>query len=336
MEGIVTLEDVLEEIVGEIEDEFDLPDTSIERIDEKHIRIDGTYTIDDFNEEFGTELEQEDFHTMAGLVFGELGRAPEVGRQGAGRRALPQGGRGRGLADPEARGRVRRGREPPPTSPKPPRLARMSAPGGSAFRHRDFALFFVAQVTEALALTMATVAIGWQVYSVRENPLDLALVALAEFLPLPLLALPAGHLADRLPRRTLAVDGRARHVVVLGGLLAVTRGRARDGLAVLRARVRPGRRQRDRRACGPRAHALARAAGDPRERARAALDRLPGSAVVAGPAIGGILFAIEDELVYIVGIGLSLVALGVSRFAAGGCPRPASVAGSARCSRAFA
>ncbi len=79
MDGIVTLEDVLEEIVGDIEDEFDLPDTSIERIDDTHIRIDGTYTIDDFNEEFGTQLGQEDFHTMAGLVFGELGRAPEVG-----------------------------------------------------------------------------------------------------------------------------------------------------------------------------------------------------------------------------------------------------------------
>jgi putative hemolysin len=79
MEGIVTLEDLLEEIVGDIEDEFDLPDTSIERIDETHIRIDGTYTIDDFNEEFGTGLEQADFNTMAGLVFGELGRAPEVG-----------------------------------------------------------------------------------------------------------------------------------------------------------------------------------------------------------------------------------------------------------------
>ncbi len=79
MEGIVTLEDLLEEIVGDIEDEFDLPDTSIERIDETHIRIEGTYTIDDFNEEFGTELEQEDYNTMAGLVFGELGRAPEVG-----------------------------------------------------------------------------------------------------------------------------------------------------------------------------------------------------------------------------------------------------------------
>ncbi len=79
MEGIATLEDLLEEIVGEIEDEFDLPDTSVERVDDKRIRIEGTYTIDDFNEEFETELEQEDFNTMAGLVFGELGRAPEVG-----------------------------------------------------------------------------------------------------------------------------------------------------------------------------------------------------------------------------------------------------------------
>jgi putative hemolysin len=79
MEGIVTLEDLLEEIVGEIEDEFDLPDTSVERIDEKRIRIDGTYTIDDFNEQFGSELEVGDYHTMAGIVFGELGRQPEVG-----------------------------------------------------------------------------------------------------------------------------------------------------------------------------------------------------------------------------------------------------------------
>jgi putative hemolysin len=79
MQGIVTLEDLLEEIVGEIEDEFDLPDESVERIDDTHIRIDGTFPIDDFNEQFGTELEVEDYHTMAGTVFGALGRAPEVG-----------------------------------------------------------------------------------------------------------------------------------------------------------------------------------------------------------------------------------------------------------------
>jgi putative hemolysin len=78
-QGIVTLEDLLEEIVGEIEDEFDLPDTRVEHVDEHRIRIDGTFSIDDFNEEFGTALEREDFNTMAGLVFGELGRQPQVG-----------------------------------------------------------------------------------------------------------------------------------------------------------------------------------------------------------------------------------------------------------------
>jgi len=79
MEGIVTLEDLLEEIVGEIEDEFDLPDESVEQVDEDTIRIDGTFPIDDFNERFRTELPVEDYHTVAGFVFGQLGRAPEVG-----------------------------------------------------------------------------------------------------------------------------------------------------------------------------------------------------------------------------------------------------------------
>jgi len=79
VDGIVTLEDLIEEIVGEIEDEFDLPDTSVERVDETHVRVDGSYTIDDFNEAFGAHLDQDDYHTLAGLVFGALGRAAEVG-----------------------------------------------------------------------------------------------------------------------------------------------------------------------------------------------------------------------------------------------------------------
>jgi putative hemolysin len=79
MEGIVTLEDLLEEIVGEIEDEFDLPDETVERIDEDTIRIDGTFPIDDFNERFGCGLPQDDYHTIAGFVFGQLGRAAEPG-----------------------------------------------------------------------------------------------------------------------------------------------------------------------------------------------------------------------------------------------------------------
>ena len=77
--GIVTLEDLLEEIVGDIEDEFDLPDESVEQLDERRIRISGSFTIEDFNEQFGTSLDDEDFHTVAGYVFGHLGRAAAAG-----------------------------------------------------------------------------------------------------------------------------------------------------------------------------------------------------------------------------------------------------------------
>jgi putative hemolysin len=78
-EGIVTLEDLLEEIVGEIEDEYDLPDESVERVDETTVRIGGTFPIDDFNEQFGQQLPQEDYHTVAGFVFGALGRVARRG-----------------------------------------------------------------------------------------------------------------------------------------------------------------------------------------------------------------------------------------------------------------
>ena len=79
MEGIVTLEDLLEEIVGEIEDEFDLPDETVEQVDEDTIRIDGTFTIDDFNEQFEIDLPDDDYHTVGGFVFGALGRPAEPG-----------------------------------------------------------------------------------------------------------------------------------------------------------------------------------------------------------------------------------------------------------------
>jgi len=77
--GICTLEDLIEEIVGEIEDEFDVPEQTIVQVDDDTWRLDGRFPIDEFNERFGTDLPEEDFHTVAGFVFGQLGRAPEPG-----------------------------------------------------------------------------------------------------------------------------------------------------------------------------------------------------------------------------------------------------------------
>ncbi len=178
----------------------------------------------------------------------------------------------------------------------------------SPLSHRDFALYFAAQITESFALTMATVAIGWQVYSVRESPLDLALVALAEFLPLPLLALPAGHLADRLPRRQLWASMIALDTVVLCGLLAVTLSGAGEVWPFFVLAFIQGIGS----AIGAPASRALMPSLVPQEILVAALaQRSIGFqlTVVAGPAVGGLLFAIEDALVYMVGIGLSLIAL---------------------------
>lgn len=79
--GLVTLEDILEEIVGEIEDEHDLAEEEpIQQIDDWVTEVDGRVHIDDLNERFNYDLpEKEDFDTIGGFVFSELGHVPEVG-----------------------------------------------------------------------------------------------------------------------------------------------------------------------------------------------------------------------------------------------------------------
>ena len=72
------------------------------------------------------------------------------------------------------------------------------------------------------AMQMASVAIGWQVYEIHHRAFDLGLIGLAEFLPVPLLALPAGHIADRLPRVKLVMIWGIADAVVMALLLLVT------------------------------------------------------------------------------------------------------------------
>lgn len=75
--GIVTIEDLIEEVFGEIEDEYDDYEKEIEVIKEDEFVVDGSARLDDISELIGVNMESEEFDSVGGLVIGELGRFPE-------------------------------------------------------------------------------------------------------------------------------------------------------------------------------------------------------------------------------------------------------------------
>ena len=77
--GLVTLEDILEEIVGEIEDEYDLENHAIKKIDDTHYSVKGSLPIHELNEELDLELPEDQFETVGGVIYDIVGSLPEQG-----------------------------------------------------------------------------------------------------------------------------------------------------------------------------------------------------------------------------------------------------------------
>ncbi len=164
-------------------------------------------------------------------------------------------------------------------------------------------LLWSALLSNGLASQMLAVAIGWQVYAIHRNPLDLGLVGLMEFLPLPVLALPAGQIADRLPRRAVTAAAFALNIAIAVLLVFVTLAGARTLWPFLVIAAITG---------------IANVVGNPALRALTPelvpYDLLPGAlalrgvagqiGVIAGPALGGIIFAVEPVAVYATAAGL--------------------------------
>jgi MFS family permease len=166
-----------------------------------------------------------------------------------------------------------------------------------ALRRRDYALLWVAMLVEGLGAQMAAVAVGWQVFEIRHSPLDLGLIGLAEFAPLPLLALPAGHLADRFPRRLLFAGATLVTILVALLLLVVSLNGATELWPFLVLAVAVG--------C---ANAIAVPPGRALPATVVPFDLIANAmalrsiafqtAMIVGPAIGGLLFLVSPEAVY--------------------------------------
>ena len=81
--GIVTMEDLLEEIVGEIDDEYDIDDPELQKIDDNTYSVKASISIKDFNYETGTKIDEEadEYDTMGGFIIYQLGYIPEDGEK---------------------------------------------------------------------------------------------------------------------------------------------------------------------------------------------------------------------------------------------------------------
>ena len=79
--GLVTIEDLLEEIVGEITDEYDEDEIEVETLDDGSVRVSSRYPIDDLDELFGFDVEEEDVDCVGGLMAKHLGLVPIPGSQ---------------------------------------------------------------------------------------------------------------------------------------------------------------------------------------------------------------------------------------------------------------
>lgn len=170
-------------------------------------------------------------------------------------------------------------------------------PATSLIGHRPFVFYWLSRVSATVALQMQAVAIGWQMYDMTRNPLDLGLVGLFHFIPAAALVLVAGHLADRHDRRMLVrtcqfIAGCASATLAFG---TASGWLTRDSLLLIVLVVGAARsiEQTTQQTLLPGVVPLTLLA-----RATAASSSATQLAVIFGPALGGLLYAVSPVLVY--------------------------------------
>lgn len=178
---------------------------------------------------------------------------------------------------------------------------------GPALAERDFRLWWLAQAGMNTSLQMLEVAIGWEVYALHRSALDLGWIGLAEFVPMFVLALPAGQLADRAPRRLVFAGSLLLGAGVGAGLALVSSSHTTLVWPYLALALAAG---------------VAMSLGTPAARAMpptlVTAELLPSAmnlraiasqgAQVVGPALGGLLYGVSPVVVYLLACASCLLA----------------------------
>lgn len=173
-----------------------------------------------------------------------------------------------------------------------------AAPSDNSLRHHPaFIRFWLASAGSSFGFQMLAVAVGWQIYAISGRALDLGLIGLAQFIPSVLLALPAGHVADRYDRRRVVLWAQVTAGVAIAVLTVLTWTDHIDELGVLAVVLVIGIAMAFEfptlrsmlpalvpLPMLPRAMAVNAAAGQ--------------AAMIAGPALGGVLYLLGPATVY--------------------------------------
>jgi len=182
-----------------------------------------------------------------------------------------------------------------------------AAEPGPLGRNRNFLLFIVSRLTNVLGTQIVIVAVGWHVYLMTGDPLDLGLVGLSQFAPALALFLLAGLAADRFDRRRILVACNGAHVIasaLLYGYLASGRGEVWPVFAILV--IHGTARSFYFTASQAILPNLVRSAQFPR--AVAWSSTVNKAAQLGGPAAGGLLVAAAGDLVYLAGLAVFAIA----------------------------
>jgi MFS family permease len=176
----------------------------------------------------------------------------------------------------------------------------------AVLRYRGFAAYAAARFCTTLCWQMLSVAVGWQVYALTRNPLDLGYLGLAQFLPFVLLVLPGGHVADHIDRRLILLSAYTVAAICAGALVWLSLSGLRTVWPVFAAMAVFGA---GRAFWMPAGQAMTPNLVPPEAfpSAIALNSMLLEAGVITGPALGGVLYLTGPSVVYCTVTGLLLL-----------------------------